>query len=79
MRLSPNKKRSHKLVTAQRICGFLALISLAWIGLIAFLTTPDALLFGTKRGSLIAPVSILILAAGGWIVTSYRTRKLSDR
>ncbi len=79
MRLSPNKKRSHKLVTVQRICGFLALISLAWIGFIAFLATPDALLFAAKRGSLITPVLILILAAGGWIAISYRIRKISDR
>lgn len=67
------------MVTLQRICGFLALISLAWIGFIAFLTTPDALLFATKRGSLITPISILILAAGGWIAISYRLRKISDR
>ncbi|MET9358318.1 hypothetical protein ABZY14_36155 [Streptomyces sp. NPDC006617] len=67
------------MVTVQRICAFLALISLAWIGFIGFLATPDALLFAAKRGFLIAPVSIFILAAGGWIVTSYRTRKLSGR
>lgn len=67
------------MVIVQRICGFLALISLTWIGFIVVLTTPDALLFATKRGFLIAPVSIFILATGGWITISYRTRKLSDR
>lgn len=54
-----------------------ALISLLWIAAIAFLVTPDVLVFAFKRGMLLMPAAVFAVSVGGWVVSSCYVRATS--
>lgn len=61
-------------IQSRWICRALALTSFLWIAGIAFLATPDALLFAFKRGMLLVPGLLFIASLSGWAVSSYYAR-----